>query len=159
MRINDNIQTSIKYMSCLLFKRLYAAGLAWLSQGLGTKGTSLKQWKTGMGWGNYMWETRGSLWHGNGYQWNRGCRDEGWDKGNRDERRSVGDVMEMEWTWEMEGIVEDGRVGWTCRRCIGDWYLTFCHVLVGMHTSMHCLYWHSESDVITQGIFDILRFF
>ena len=27
MRINDNIQTSIKYMNGLLFKRLYAAGL------------------------------------------------------------------------------------------------------------------------------------
>ena len=27
MRINDNIQTGIKYMNCLLFKRLYAAGL------------------------------------------------------------------------------------------------------------------------------------
>ena len=37
MSINNNIQTSIKYMNCLLFKRLYAAGLAWLSQGLGTK--------------------------------------------------------------------------------------------------------------------------
>ena len=28
MRINDNIQTSIEYRSCLLFKRFYAAGLA-----------------------------------------------------------------------------------------------------------------------------------
>ena len=26
---NDNIRTSIKYMSCLLFKRLYAAGLVY----------------------------------------------------------------------------------------------------------------------------------
>ena len=37
MRINNNIQTSIKYRSCLQFKRLYAAGSAWLGQGLGTK--------------------------------------------------------------------------------------------------------------------------
>ena len=49
MRINDNIWTGVKYMDYLLFKRLYAAGLAWLSQGLGTKGTSVKQGKTGMG--------------------------------------------------------------------------------------------------------------
>ena len=34
MRINDNIQTSIEYRSCLLFKRFYATGLG---QGLGTK--------------------------------------------------------------------------------------------------------------------------
>ena len=49
MRINDNIPTSIKYMHCLLFMRLYAAELAQLSQGLGTEGTSMKQGKTGMG--------------------------------------------------------------------------------------------------------------
>ena len=49
MRINDNIRTGIKYMNCLLFKRLYAAGLAWLSQGLGMKGTSMKQGKTEKG--------------------------------------------------------------------------------------------------------------
>ena len=49
VRINNNIWTSIKYMKGLLFKRLYAAGLAWLGQGLGTKGTSVKQGKTGMG--------------------------------------------------------------------------------------------------------------
>ena len=30
MSINDNIQTSVKYMNGLLFKRLYAAGLALL---------------------------------------------------------------------------------------------------------------------------------
>ena len=24
----------------------------------------------------------------------------------------------------MEGIVEDGGAGWTCWRCIGEWYLT-----------------------------------
>ena len=60
MKINDNIQTSIKYMNGLLFKRLYAAGLAGLSQGLGTKGTSLKQGKTGMGGRKLMRETRGS---------------------------------------------------------------------------------------------------
>ena len=49
MRINDNIRTGIKYMKGLLFKRLYAVGLALLSQGLGMKGTSVKQGKTGMG--------------------------------------------------------------------------------------------------------------
>ena len=36
-------------MKGLLFKRLYTAGLAWLGQGLGTRGTSVKQGKTGMG--------------------------------------------------------------------------------------------------------------
>ena len=36
-------------MNGLLFKRLYTAGLALLGQGLGTKGTSMKQGKTGMG--------------------------------------------------------------------------------------------------------------
>ena len=49
VRINDNIQTGIKYMNGLLFKRLYTAGLASLGQGLGMKGTSVKQGKTGMG--------------------------------------------------------------------------------------------------------------
>ena len=49
MRINDNIWTGVKYMNGLLFKSLYATGLAWLGQGLGTKGTSMKQGKTGMG--------------------------------------------------------------------------------------------------------------
>ena len=48
MSIN-NIQTSIKYMDYLLFKRLYAAGSAGLSQGLGMKGTRVKQGKTGTG--------------------------------------------------------------------------------------------------------------
>ena len=28
MRINDNIRTSVKYINCLLFKRLYAVGLS-----------------------------------------------------------------------------------------------------------------------------------
>ena len=37
MRINNNIHTSIKYRSCLQFKRLYTAGSALLGQGLGTK--------------------------------------------------------------------------------------------------------------------------
>ena len=55
MRINDNIRTGIKYMKGLLFKRLYAVGLALLSQGLGMKGTSVKQGKTGMG-GRKLWE-------------------------------------------------------------------------------------------------------
>ena len=32
--------------------------------------------------------------------------------------------MEMERTLGTEGIAEDGRVGQTCQRCIGDWYLT-----------------------------------
>ena len=54
MRINDNIQTSIKYMNGLLFKRLYAAGLAGLGQGLGMKGTSVKQGKIGTGGENHM---------------------------------------------------------------------------------------------------------
>ena len=49
MRINDNIQTGIQYMDYLLFKGLYAAGLAGLGQGLVTKGTRVKQGKTGMG--------------------------------------------------------------------------------------------------------------
>ena len=96
-------------MNYLLFKRLYAAGLAWLSQGLGMKGTSVKGGKTGMGWGNYMREMRGSQCHGNGYQWNREHRDKGWDKGDRDKWRGVGDVMEIEWT-----------LGW--KRCSGRWW-------------------------------------
>ena len=43
--------------------------------------------------------TRGSWWHGNRYQWNREHRDKGWNKGNRDEWRGVGDVMEIQRTW------------------------------------------------------------
>ena len=42
---------------------------------------------------------RGSWWHGDRYQWNRECRDEGWNKGNRDKWRGVGDVTEIGWTW------------------------------------------------------------
>ena len=49
MSINDNIRTGVKYMDYLLFKRLYAAGLAGLGHGLGMKGTRVKQGKTGMG--------------------------------------------------------------------------------------------------------------
>ena len=49
VRINDNIWTGVKYMNGLLFKRLYITGLAWLGQGLGTRGTSVKQGRTGMG--------------------------------------------------------------------------------------------------------------
>ena len=60
MKINNNIQTSVKYMNGLLFKRLYAAGLAGLGQGLGMKGTSVKQGKTGTGGENHMQGTRGS---------------------------------------------------------------------------------------------------
>ena len=47
-------------MNGLLFKRLYTAGLAGLGQGLGTKGTSVKQGKTGMGGENHMRGMRGS---------------------------------------------------------------------------------------------------
>ena len=95
MRINDNIQTGVKYIKSLLFKRLYAAGLAWLDQGLGTRGTSVKQEMTGTGGRKLRWETRGPWWHRNRYQWNREHRDEGWDKGNRDKWRSVRDVTEI----------------------------------------------------------------
>ena len=49
MSINNNIQTGVKYNDYLLFKRLYAVGLAGLGQGLGMKGTRVKQGKTGMG--------------------------------------------------------------------------------------------------------------
>ena len=49
MRINDIIRTGVKYMNCLLFKRLYAAGSAGLGPGLGMKGTRVKQGKTGTG--------------------------------------------------------------------------------------------------------------
>ena len=47
-------------MNGLLFKRLYTAGLAGFGQGLGTKGTSVKQGKTGMGGENHMRGMRGS---------------------------------------------------------------------------------------------------
>ena len=36
------------------------------------------------------------------YQWNREHRDEGWDKGNRDEWRGIRDVMEIGWTLEQK---------------------------------------------------------
>ena len=53
---------------------------------------------------------RGSWWHGDRYQWNRKCRDEGWNKGNRDEQRGVRDVTEKEWTWGWKGY-SGGRRG------------------------------------------------
>ena len=50
MRINDNIWTSVKYRGCLLFKRLYTAGLALLGQGLGTKVLACNKERQEWGW-------------------------------------------------------------------------------------------------------------
>ena len=32
--------------------------------------------------------------------------------------------MEIGWTWEWKGIVEEGGAEWTCQRSISDQYLT-----------------------------------
>ena len=51
-------ELGVKYIDCLLFKKLYTAGLAGLSQGLGMKGTSETR-KDRNGVRNYMQEMRG----------------------------------------------------------------------------------------------------
>ena len=124
MRIKDNIQTSIKYRSCLLFKRLYAAGLAWLSQGLGTK---VLAWnKERQEWGKTTicerQEDHGDM----GTDIN-----ETGNAGTKDETRGTGmngGVLEMWWKWDRledgKGISEEGRVEWICQRSISDQYLT-----------------------------------
>ena len=93
-KVTKDIQTSKEYRRWLLFKRLYAAGFVWFSQGLGTKALGWNR-ETRNGVGNFMWRTRGSWWHGNGYQWNR-------DAGMKDETRGTGmngGVSEMWWKW------------------------------------------------------------
>ena len=93
MWINDNIQTSIKYRSCLLFKRLYAAGSAWLGQGLGTK---VLAWnKERQEWGKKTickrWEDHGDMGTDINDTWNAGMKDETRGTGTN------GGVLEMWW--------------------------------------------------------------
>ena len=57
-----NIWTSVEYRRCLLFKRFYTAGLAWLCQGLGTK---VLVWNKKQEWGKKIsckgWEDHGDM--------------------------------------------------------------------------------------------------
>ena len=120
MRINDNIQTGIGYRSCLLFKRFYTAGLAWLSQGLGTKVLAWNKENRNRVRTLYAKDERIMVTWGQ-ISMKQGCRDEGWNKGNRDEWRGVRDVTEIEQTWgwrrhSREKVVQDGL----CQRPIGD---------------------------------------
>ena len=68
-----------------------------------------------------------------------GCRDKGWNKGNRDEWRGVGDVMEIEWTWGGESVVEER---WHRTNFVGDpsgiQYLTntLCYTLDSQHLNI-----------------------
>ena len=55
----------------------------------------------------------------------QGDRDEGWNKGNKDEQRGVRDVMEIEQTWGGEGVVEKRWHGTGFfRDPSAIWYLT-----------------------------------
>ena len=124
MSINDNIQTSVKYMSCLLLKRLYAAGLAWLNQGLGMKGTSMKQGKTGMGEKTVCerWEDHSDMETDISETGNIGTKGETRGTGTN---RGVSEMWQkIERTSGRKGVAEDNGVGQTCWRSIGDWYLT-----------------------------------
>ena len=132
MRINNNIWTGIEYRRCLLFKRFYAAGLAWLSQGPGTKVLAWNKENRNRVTRLYVKDKRirvtrlyvkdkrimvtwGQI------SMKQGCRNKGWNKGNRDEWRGVRDVMEIEWTWRWRRYSR-GEVVWDglCQRSIRD---------------------------------------
>ena len=91
MRINNNIQTSIEYRGCLLFKRFYTAGSAWLSQGLGTKVLAWNKENRNRVRRLYAKDERIMGTWGQ-ISMKQGCRNKGWNKGDRDGWRCVGDV-------------------------------------------------------------------
>ena len=111
-------------MNCLLFKRLYASGLAWPSQGLGMKVLAWNKERQEQGEETICkrWEDHSDMETDINETGNIGTKDETW--GNRDEWRGVRDVMEIGRTLEWKGIVEEGGVEQTCWRFISDWYLT-----------------------------------
>ena len=45
-------------------------------------------------------------------------------QGGQGRQRGVRDVTEIGMDFGADGIAEDDRAGWTCRRSICDWYLT-----------------------------------
>ena len=115
-----NIWTGVEYRRCLLFKKSYATRSAWLSQGLGTKvlvwnkenrngvrRLYVKDERIMVAWGQISMK--------------QGCRNKGWNKGNRDEWRRVRDVMEIEWTWgQRKYSGEEAVRGRLCWRSISD---------------------------------------
>ena len=70
-----------------------------------------------------MQEMRGSWWHGNRYQRNMECKDEGWNKGNRDKQRGVRDVTEIRWTWGQKRYSR-GKWGRTDLSKIHQWSIS-----------------------------------
>ena len=104
-KVTNNIWTSIVYRICLLFKRLYTAGLAWLSQGPGTKVLVWNKENRNGVRRLYAKDERIMVTWGQ-ISMKQGCRDKGWNKGNRAEWRGVGGVTEIEWTWGRESVVE-----------------------------------------------------
>ena len=115
-----NIWTSIEYRSWLLFKRLYAAGLAWLSQGLGTKVLVWNKENRNGVRRLYAKDKRIMVTWGE-ISMKQGWGDKGWNKGNRDKWRGAGDVMEIEWTWGWRRYSGE-EVAWDglCQRSISD---------------------------------------
>ena len=127
-----NIRTSIEYRIWLLFKRLYTAGLAWLSQGLRTKVLVWNKENRNGVRRLYAKDERIMVTWGQ-ISMKQGCRNKGWNKGNRDKWRGVGDVMEIEWTWGWRRYSRE-EVAWDrlCQRSIEDLIsntgLKLCHL-------------------------------
>ena len=129
-KVTNNIQTSKEYRIWLLFKRLYAAWLAWLSQGLGTKVLAWNKENMNRVRRLYAKDERIIVTWGQ-ISMKQGCRNEGWNKGNRDKQRGVRDVMEIENKLEDgKGIVEKK---WHGMDFVRDpsviWYLTQYRIL------------------------------
>ena len=120
MSNKQNIWTSVEYRIWLLFKRLYAAGLAWLSQGLGTKVLAWSKENRNGVRRLYAKDERIMVTWGQ-ISMKQGYRNEGWNKGNKDEQRGVGDVTEIEWTWGQRRYCRKGAA-WDgfCQRSISD---------------------------------------
>ena len=92
--VTKDIWTSIEYRIWLLFKRFYAAGSAWLGQGLGRKVLAWNKENRNRVRRLYAKDKRIMVtWEQMSMK--QGCRDEGWNKGNRDEWRGVRDVTKI----------------------------------------------------------------
>ena len=118
MRINNNIWTGVEYRRCLLSKRFYAA---WLGQGLGTKVLAWnKENRNRVRRLLYVKDERIIVTWGQ-ISMKQGCRNKGWNKGNRDEQRGVRDVMEIEQTWRWRRYSRE-EAAWDrlCQRSISD---------------------------------------
>ena len=76
----------------------------------------------------------------------QGCKNEGWNKGNRDEWRGVRDVTEIEQTWRWRRYSGEEAV-WNglCWRSISDWYLKEINSFTPFWVSFGCFFQTARS--------------